>query len=65
MVVYNEEKRKVYISEQEGANEQFGKGKEWSKIIAAQIDDLRDLLGIKRMDKIPNILMRQSGVGRW
>ena len=33
--------------------------KEWSRIRAVQMDDIRGLLGIRRMDKVPNARKRQ------
>ena len=35
------------------------KEKERSKIIAVHMDNLRDLLGINRMDKVPNTLVSE------
>ena len=32
--------------------------KEWSRIRAVQMDNLRGLLGIRRMDKVPNAQIR-------
>ena len=34
-------------------------GEERSSVRAVQMDNLRDLLGIKRMDKVPNVRIRQ------
>ena len=35
------------------------KEKERSRISVVQMDNLRDLLGIKRMDKVPNVWVRE------
>ena len=41
------------------------KKKERSRIRAVQMDNLRGLLGIRRMDRVPNARIREvSGVGR-
>ena len=42
-----------------GSETMMWKEKERSRIRAIQMDNLRGLLGIKRMDKIPNSLLRE------
>ena len=42
-----------------GSETMIQRGKERSMIRTVQIDNLRGLLGIRRMDKVPNVRIRQ------
>ena len=42
-----------------GSETMLGKGKERSEIRAIQMDNLRGLLGIRRMDRVPNARIRK------
>ena len=49
-----------------GSETMLWKEKERSRIRAVQMDNLRGLLGIRRMDRIPNVRIREMcGVKKW